>query len=110
MVGFFFALPLGGVLFCELFELLFFLLVDAVEFTLIEHVSRVEGAVVGVVFAQVGCLHHREVLDMEWDVLCVSASAFSCSSRCVGSEHAVTAGLVWWVSVFCQSWSRKLIC
>ncbi len=54
---FFFALPLGGVLFCELFELLFFLLIDAAVFTLIENVSRVEGAVVGVVFAQ----HHREV-------------------------------------------------
>ncbi len=65
---FFFALSLGGVLFCELFELLFFLLFDAVVFTLIEHVSRVEGAVVGVVFAQVGCLHHRKVFDVEWGV------------------------------------------
>ncbi len=53
----FFALPSGGVLFGELFELLFFSLIDAAVFSLIEQVSRVEGAVVGVVFAQVGCLH-----------------------------------------------------
>ncbi len=65
---FFLLCTLGSVLFCDLFELLFFLPFDAVVFTLIEHVSRVEGAVVEVVFAQVGCLHHREVLDVEWGV------------------------------------------
>ena len=100
---FFFALSLGGVLFCELFELLFFLFFDAVVFTLIEHVSRVEGAVVGVV-----CIIAKSLM---WSgvFLCVSASAFSCSSGCVGSERAVTAGLVWVSACFARSWSPNLI-
>jgi hypothetical protein len=41
--------------------------------------------------------------------LCVSASAFSCSSGCVGSERAVTAGLVWVSACFARSWSPNLI-